>query len=70
MTQAAPDATSRVVMDLQPGERVSFAGTGIELEFFAKSGRIARLCFITPKVVRIERRGTEQTKEDGSPCRA
>lgn len=46
-------------MDLQPGERVSFAGTGIELEFFAKSGRIARLCFITPKVVRIERRANE-----------
>lgn len=56
-------------MDLQPGERVAFAGTGIEVEFYAKSGRIARLCFITPKIVRIERRGTPQTKGD-EPCRA
>lgn len=42
-------------MDLQPGERVAFAGTGIEVEFYAKSGRVARLCFVTPKAVRIER---------------
>lgn len=53
---SAPAAEStRVLMDLTPGERVTFAGTGIEIEVVAKSGRHARLCVISPKRVVIER---------------
>ena len=55
MADATPTDTSRVCMDLQPGERVVFAGTGVEIEVVSKSGRHARLRVISPRAVRIER---------------
>jgi hypothetical protein len=51
----APLEASRVVMDLQPGERVAFAGTGIEIEVLAKSGKHSRLRVTAPRRVKIER---------------
>lgn len=52
--RAAADS-SRVVMDLAPGENLAFLGLGIRVEFIAKSGRHARLCVIAPKSVQIDR---------------
>lgn len=52
---SAPAASSRVWVDLKPGERMSFPGTGIEIEFVAKSGRQARLCVTSPRAAQIER---------------
>lgn len=48
-------AISRVLMDLRPGERLSFAGEGIEVEVIAKSGRQARLCVTAPRRIKIEK---------------
>ena len=47
--------TSRVCMDLEPGERVMFTGTGVEIEVMSKSGRHARLRVISPRDVIIKR---------------
>lgn len=51
----APQA-SRVVIDMQPGERLRFGGTEIEIAFVGKSGRSARLCIVAPKAVKIDRK--------------
>jgi hypothetical protein len=53
----AVEPHSRVHMDVEPGERVVFAGTGVEVEFVAKSGRMARLIVTTPREVPITRAG-------------
>lgn len=47
--------TSRVLVDLQPGERMTFAGAGITLALVQKSGRSARLCIIAPRSMKIDR---------------
>lgn len=48
---------SRVHMNVEPGERLVFGDTGIEVELVGKSGRVARVCVITPRDVSIERSG-------------
>ena len=42
-------------MDLHDGERVVFAGTGIEVALAHKSGPRARLVVVAPRNVKIER---------------
>lgn len=54
-TGSAP--TSRVIMDLRPGEKISFAGTGVVVEVVSKSGRASRLCVTSPRTVAITKEG-------------
>jgi sRNA-binding carbon storage regulator CsrA len=49
-----PDV-SRVLMDLQPGESLTFPGSGITVSVVGKSGRSARLCIVAPRSVKIDR---------------
>lgn len=51
----ATEHTSRVHMDIAPGERIAFDGTGVQVEFVAKSGRAARVVITTPRDVPITR---------------
>jgi hypothetical protein len=57
MIAVAADPTSRVHMDVQPGERVVFGETGVAVEFVAKSGRAARVVVTMPRDVTITRDG-------------
>jgi len=45
----------RVVIDLAPGEHLTFGDTGVEVSFIAKSGRAARLCITSPRSIEINR---------------
>lgn len=46
---------SRVLMDLRPGDRLDFGGTGVTIELVGKSGRQARLCVVAPRMLPIKR---------------
>lgn len=54
---AAVASTSRVHMDVAPGQRIRFGETGVEIEVVHKTGRSARLLITTPRDVDIERTG-------------
>lgn len=56
---ASPFVESRVFMNLEPGERVEFAGTGVCIELIGKSGRQARLQVSMPRQVSIRRTSPE-----------
>jgi hypothetical protein len=43
--------TSRMFFDIRAGDRLEFAGFGVEL--IHKTGRIARLCLTVPRDVRV-----------------
>lgn len=47
--------SSRVCIDLHPGERLIFPGTGIEVEVVAKSGRNARLSVVLPRSTELRK---------------
>ena len=51
-----PSMVSTVHMDLQAGDKVVFSEAGIEIALVAKSGRHARLCVVSPRNMRIERK--------------
>lgn len=61
MIVAAPppeQPTSRVLVDLHPGDTIDFVGAQIiSVQVVAKSGRAARLCIVAPRDVKIERSG-------------
>lgn len=46
---------SRLVVDLQVGERLVFSDQSIEVQVVHKTGRAARLCITIPRHVRVER---------------
>lgn len=46
---------SRLVIDVQVGERLVFSDPLIEVQVVHKTGRAARLCITVPRHVRIER---------------
>lgn len=55
MPHVAEINRSRVHMNVEPGERLVFEGSGIEVELVSKSGRVARVCVTTPRDVQITR---------------
>ena len=46
---------SRVLVDMQPGDSLTFTEAGITVRVIAKSGRSARLCVVAPRAMKIER---------------
>lgn len=52
---AAAVAASKIHMDVEPGETVSFDGLGVEVQYVAKSGRCARLVVTTRRDVVVSR---------------
>lgn len=59
---ATTPGRGRVYMDLQPGERLAFGDSGIQVEVVAKSGRASRLCITLPREVRIVRDAADESR--------
>lgn len=56
-----PDAvpTSRVLVELHPGDSLDFVGHSINVQVIAKSGRAARLCITAPRNMKIARTASD-----------
>lgn len=54
---SAQPSMTRIHMDVEAGESVSFGDLGVSVQVVAKSGRVARLLVCTPRDVVVSREG-------------